>query len=151
MPPPPVPGLAPAPPCRQGVADPPVPVVAAVIEREGRLLLGRRPREKRHGSLWEFPGGKVAVGESLGDAVARELEEELGLEVQSLGPVLFRAVDPGSPFEIIFVQVSVSGVPVPMEHEECTWCPREELGRLALAPADARFASEWIRVAREET
>ena len=125
--------------------------MAAVIEREGRLLLGRRPRGKRHGGLWEFPGGKVAAGESLGDAVARELWEELGLEVESLGPVLFRALDPGSPFEIIFVRVSVSGAPAPVEHEAFTWCPREELGSLVLAPADARFASEWARATREIT
>ena len=129
----------------------PIPVVAAVIEREGLLLLGRRPRQKRHGGLWEFPGGKMLAGESFGDAVARELEEELGLEVEGLGPVLSRAVDPGSPFAITFVQVSVSGVPAAAEHEELAWCPREALHRMALAPADARFVSEWTQVPREHT
>lgn len=128
-----------------------IPVVAAVIEREGCLLIGRRPRWKRHGGLWEFPGGKVLAAESFGDAVARELEEELGLEVDGLGPVLYRAVDPGSPFEIIFVQVSVSGVPTAAEHEELAWCPREALHQMALAPADARFVSEWTRTPREHT
>ena len=116
--------------------------MAAVIERKGRILLGRRPREKRHGGLWEFPGGKVLDGESLGDAIARELREELGLGVERLGRVLSRVSDPGSVFEIIFVEVSVSGIPAPVEHERVGWFGREELSRLALAPADARFVSE---------
>ena len=116
--------------------------MAAVIEREGRILLGRRPREKRHGGLWEFPGGKVLDSESFGDAIARELREELGLGVERLGGVLSRVSDPGSVFEIIFVEVSVSGVPAPVEHERVAWFGREELSRLALAPADAQFVSE---------
>lgn len=119
-----------------------MPVVAAVIERRGRFLVGRRPRGKRHGGLWEFPGGKVLDGESFGDAIARELREELGLGVERLGRVLSRVRDPGSVFEIIFVEVSASGEPAPAEHETIAWFGREELSRLALAPADARFVSE---------
>ena len=118
--------------------------MAAVIEREGRILLGRRPREKRHGGLWEFPGGKVLDSESFGDAIARELREELGLGVERLGRVLSRVRDPGSVFEIIFIEVSVSGVPVPAEHERVAWFGRAELSRLGLAPADARFVSEQL-------
>lgn len=128
--------------CRTPRSDSRVPVVAAVIERRGRFLVGRRPRGKRHGGLWEFPGGKVLDTESFGDAIARELREELGLGVERLGRVLSRVRDPGSVFEIIFVEVSVSGVPVPVEHERVAWIGREELSRLALAPADARFVSE---------
>ena len=41
----------------------PVAVVAAIIQRDGRFLVGRRPAHKRHGGLWEFPGGKVDEGE----------------------------------------------------------------------------------------
>ena len=57
----------------------PVPVVAAVIRREGRYLLGRRPGHKRHGGLWEFPGGKLHDGEDAEAAAHRELDEELAL------------------------------------------------------------------------
>ncbi|MGD0437170.1 MAG: NUDIX domain-containing protein, partial [Bryobacteraceae bacterium] len=52
-------------------------VVAAVIERGGRVLIGQRKAGGWHSLKWEFPGGKVAVRETPEDAAARELEEEL--------------------------------------------------------------------------
>ena len=55
-------------------------VVAAVIERDGQVLIGQRPAGKRHGLKWEFPGGKVEPGEAPEDALRRELEEELGIQ-----------------------------------------------------------------------
>lgn len=131
--------------------DPPIAVAAAVIEREGRVLLGRRPREKRHGGLWEFPGGKLDRDESLEQAIERELREELGLQFEGLGPTLYRAVDPGSPFEVHFVKVFVRGIPTAIEHEEITWCPWRHLGGLELAPADRRFVAEWTGALESDT
>ena len=55
-------------------------VVAAVIERDGQVLIGQRPAGKRHALKWEFPGGKVEPGESPENALRRELEEELGIQ-----------------------------------------------------------------------
>lgn len=66
-------------------------VVASVIEHEGRLLVCKRPAHKRHGGLWEFPGGKVEPEESDFKAVERELEEELGVRVREVGPVVSRS------------------------------------------------------------
>jgi 8-oxo-dGTP diphosphatase len=54
-------------------------VVAAVIWRDGRFLAARRPEGKPQAGYWEFPGGKVEPGESLERALARELDEELGI------------------------------------------------------------------------
>src|SRR5690606_19510077 len=55
-------------------------VVAAVIrDTAGRILIARRPEHVHQGGLWEFPGGKVEPGESPGQALRRELEEELGI------------------------------------------------------------------------
>lgn len=115
-------------------------MVAAVIRRDGRYLLGRRPLSKRHGGLWEFPGGKVLPGESRLDAARRELAEELGLEALCLGQLLHSASDPGSPFLIEFVEVEAAGEPSPHEHSEVGWYAAEELRELPLAPADALFA-----------
>lgn len=122
-------------------------VLAAVVRRGGRYLLGRRPAGKRHGGLWEFPGGKVRAGESDLDAAARELDEELGLAVESLGRVLGRIRDPGSPYLVVFVAVVASGEPVAREHAEVGWFTPAEAVELALAPADRRFA-ERLRPVR---
>lgn len=143
---------------------PVVPVVAAVIRREGAVLLGLRPAHKRHGSRWEFPGGKVLDGESLQDALVRELREELRVRVirregeaaadagtparagsgSAAGPALFVARDPGSPFEIHFVEVAIEGTPEAVEHQEVRWVAPADLASLPLAPADARFAREVL-------
>ncbi|MBI5451587.1 MAG: Nudix family hydrolase [Gammaproteobacteria bacterium] len=64
-------------------------VVAAVIsDGHGQVLIARRPADKQHGNLWEFPGGKVEAGEASLAALRRELSEELGIEVQQAQPLL---------------------------------------------------------------
>ncbi len=54
-------------------------VVAALINKEGEILLSSRPEPKVYAGYWELPGGKVEKGESLAQALSRELEEELGI------------------------------------------------------------------------
>src|SRR5690606_3172329 len=111
-------------------------VVASVIERGDRLLVCQRPAHKRHGAPWEFPGGKVEEGESDFDAVARELEEELGVRVLEVGGELFSMADPGSPFVIAFLPVEIEGEPRCLEHAALAWVTDEELLSLPLAPSD---------------
>ena len=122
------------------MADRRIRVVAAVIERDGRLLVCQRPAHKRHGGLWEFPGGKVHDGETDFAAVRRELDEELGLEATSVGRVLCSIEDPGSEFLIVFVATEASGEPELREHSALAWASPSELAELPLAPSDAVFA-----------
>ncbi|TBU96620.1 Nudix family hydrolase [Phytopseudomonas dryadis] len=64
-------------------------VAAAVIRsRDGRILIARRPDDKHQGGLWEFPGGKVEAGEAVQAALARELEEELGIRPSASRPLI---------------------------------------------------------------
>ncbi len=119
--------------------DAPIRVVAAVVRRGERYLVCRRPAHKRHGGLWEFPGGKCEPGESDAEAVARELAEELGLTGTAVGEELFAIRDPGSPFLIAFLVTEAEGEPVCHEHEAVAWGTPDELARLPLAPSDARF------------
>ena len=126
-------------------------IAAAVIKRDGRFLLGRRPPGKRHGGLWEFPGGKLLEGESVAQAIARELFEELGLEVDHIGPILFSATDPESSFEICFIETSAHGDPSPREHTELIWADLRSDLPSELAPADKRFVTEWLGGRESET
>jgi mutator protein MutT len=119
-------------------------VVAAVIEDGGSYLVCLRPREKRHGGLWEFPGGKVEENESIHQAVTRELAEELSVVVTWTGDVLFTRSDPGSEFVILFVAAEISGEPIPVEHDQLAWCQPDQLLSLPLAPSDRRFVIEHL-------
>jgi 8-oxo-dGTP pyrophosphatase MutT (NUDIX family) len=102
-------------------AEPLIRVLAAVVRRDGRYLLCQRPRHKRHAGLWEFPGGKLEPGESLLHAARRELAEELELETEHAGDVVYRVHDAGSPFLIEFVPVATRGEPRAVEHEALAW------------------------------
>ena len=125
----------------------PVHVLAAVIRRNDQaLLICRRPAHKRHGDLWEFPGGKLESGETALDAARREMREELGLEVTSVGELLFSSADPDSPFIIDFYPVAVRGEPVPSEHSAIAWVSAKALHAYPLAPTDARFAATLATV-----
>lgn len=119
-------------------------VVAAVVERDGRLLLCRRPAGKRHAGLWEFPGGKLRPGETMADAARRELAEELGVEVLAVGERLLTLPDPGSLFVIEFHPVKIAGEPRALEHEALGWFLPEELAALDLAPSDRAFVAAGV-------
>jgi len=105
-------------------------VTAAVIRREGRVLIGLRKRKDRFGGLWEFPGGKVDSGEEPAAALRRELREELGLEVR-VGNLLCssRADGPFGPVELMTFEVEVvRGEPQAHEHDELRWVEVGKLG-----------------------
>ena len=121
------------------VSDELIRVIAAVISRGDELLVCQRPLEKRHGGLWEFPGGKCEPGESDADAARRELREELGVEVIDVDEEEFAVADAGSPFLIVFVQVSIRGEPTCHEHIALAWGRPNALLRLPLAPSDLRY------------
>lgn len=114
-------------------------VIAAVLKRAGLYLVCRRPLQKRHGGKWEFPGGKVEIGETLFDAARRELAEELALDVTSCGVTLFSVKDELSGYTINFVEVAAKGEPVLHEHLEYRFQEIRQLAALDLAPSDYSF------------
>ena len=124
------------------MSQPVIPVIAAVIRRRHRYLICRRPADKRHGGLWEFPGGKLLDGETPFQGVQRELREELALEVTSAGDALLTVRDPGSVFEIQFCTVEADGEPIPLEHSQIEWVRSEDLLEYDLAPSDRRLAEQ---------
>jgi mutator protein MutT len=121
-----------------------VPVLAAVIRRDADVLLCQRPRHKRYGKLWEFPGGKILTGEDLEHAARRELREELGVEVLRVGQLEYELQDPGSAFLIKFVDVTIDGTPKALEHERIAWVSPRDLLKYDLAPADRAYADVLV-------
>lgn len=99
-------------------------VVAAVLQRDGRLLIGQRMAGDRHALKWEFPGGKVEAGETPRDALRRELREELGIEAD-IGPEIARYEQCASgrpPLVLLFHQVdSFVGEPQPRTFQQIAW------------------------------
>ena len=126
-------------------------VIAAVLRRDEGLLICQRPRDKRYGGLWEFPGGKCEPHETDFDTATRELAEELQLRVVQVGTPLFERSDIGSPFLIAFVPVVADGDPVCVEHSAYAWVAPQELPHYELAPSDQAFVEFMLRtVGRDE-
>jgi len=128
----------------RGKAMPSVRVLAAVIRHDDQVLICRRPVEKRHGGLWEFPGGKVENGETSLQAVTRELMEELGVDVTRVESPLYVRADEGSDFVIEFVPTMIRGTPATLEHSEIAWVSVGDLVSFDLAPSDRAFAEEYL-------
>jgi 8-oxo-dGTP diphosphatase len=131
-------------------------VVAAIIESKGRLLACQRRRGSAFELLWEFPGGKVQTGESLEQALARELEEELAVTAK-IGPELYRTEHRYSelrdPLELVFFAAQAD--PARMENrvfEKIEWREPASLPELDFLPADreliALLASGQIQLPR---
>jgi 8-oxo-dGTP diphosphatase len=121
------------------IEKPMIQVVAAVIRTGNRFLLGQRPHHKRHGGLWEFPGGKIESNENVFEAIARELKEEMGLIVTSIGQCLHSVDDPGSVFSIEFTETFATGEPRAIEHQAIGWFTLTQLNKMNLAPSDRLF------------
>jgi 8-oxo-dGTP diphosphatase len=117
---------------------PPIRVVAGAVVEGGRVLAALRPPEVARGGLWELPGGKVELGEADADALVRELREELGCDVEVVGPFGETVHDYGD-VAIRLVGLAarvVRGTPAAREHAEIRWVSAEALGTLTWAPAD---------------
>lgn len=124
-------------------ADPkPIILVAAValIDADGRVLLAERPPGKHLAGMWEFPGGKIAPGETPEAALIRELAEELGIDVHAscLAPFTF-ASHPYPDFHLLmplYVCRKWSGIAVPREGQRLKWVRPALLGDYEMPPAD---------------
>jgi 8-oxo-dGTP diphosphatase len=115
-------------------------VAAAVLQRgDGAFLVAQRPAGKVYAGYWEFPGGKVEEGESVADALARELHEELGIEVAQSFPWLTRTfIYPHGTVRLHFRRVTAwSGEPHPREQQSIAWQRPGRPGAAPMLPANA--------------
>ncbi len=117
-------------------------VVAAVIERGGRILIGQRKNTSHHPLKWEFPGGKVEPDETPEEAAIRELGEELAIGAKIAGEIMrYEYQYPGRPpILLIFYRVTdFEGQPENRDFEQIRWEIPERLGDYDFLEGDAEF------------
>jgi len=112
-------------------------VVAAVIEQDGSFLLTRRLEGTHLAGTWEFPGGKIAEGETHAQALRREIREELDADVD-VGPLVFEVQHAYADrtISLHFYRCTLLGEPRPLLGQQMRWVPRVELRSLDFPPAD---------------
>jgi mutator protein MutT len=112
-------------------------VTAAVVERDGRVLVTRRLKGTHLEGYWEFPGGKCDPGETLEACLRRELQEELAVDAV-IGDEILSASHayPERRVELHFFAVTLRGEPVPQLGQEMQWVRRAQLASLTFPPAD---------------
>jgi len=116
-------------------------VAAALYDAEGRVLIAQRPQGKHQAGRWEFPGGKVAPGESEAGALARELREELGILVTASRPFMrLQHTYPDRSVELsMWIVERFSGAPRGLDRQELRWVAPGRLGDQDLLEADRPF------------
>lgn len=114
-------------------------VAAGILcDADGRVLIAERLGDGPFTGLWEFPGGKLVAGESAGDALSRELAEELGIEVIASSPLLHLRHEYEDRIVTIdfFIVSEWNCEPVGREGQAIEWVPTELLDADKLLPAD---------------
>jgi 8-oxo-dGTP diphosphatase len=123
----------------------------ALIDQDGRILIAKRPDGKSMAGLWEFPGGKVELGETPEEALVRELSEELGIKTWNscLAPMTFasHAYEDFHLLMPLFVCRKWEGIVIPKEEQELKWVYSSELKNYPMPPADKPLIPilrDWI-------
>ncbi|MGL1921349.1 MAG: (deoxy)nucleoside triphosphate pyrophosphohydrolase [Hyphomicrobiales bacterium] len=125
-------------------------VACALIDIDGRVLLQQRPAGKQHAGLWEFPGGKVELGETPEAALIRELKEELSIDTSSncLAPLNFSSFG----YENIHLLMPLyicrrwQGIIQPMEQQNLKWVRAKNLKDYKMSPADIPLIPSLIDI-----
>ena len=115
-------------------------VSIALINDNDEILLSKRPENKFLPGFWEFPGGKVEIGEAPKDALIREIKEELNIDINDkcIAPLSFSEFD-YKEFQLLlllYVCRRWEGEPMPMESNELSWVKPNMLRQFKMPPAD---------------
>lgn len=122
-------------------------VAAALLDPAGRVLIAERPAGKHMAGRWEFPGGKVAPGESEQGALVRELREELGIAVVEASPMMrLTHRYPDRDVELsLWVVGRYHGEPQPLDGQRLKWVERTELASEDILEADRPFVAALVQ------
>lgn len=122
-------------------------VTAAILHRDGKILICQRPDDKSCGGLWEFPGGKQEPGESLEDCLKRECQEELGIQIGDLRPFSDVCLEDRN-LHLHFFQCRQTGGQLERkEHPAFAWITPDEIDQYTFCPSDTKMLEEADRQA----
>ena len=121
-------------------------VAVGVIVRGDEILVSRRHKDAHQGDLWEFPGGKLEPGETVQQALARELYEELGLKVSDFEALLKVEHDYGDKQVLLDVWLvrKFEGTASGRENQSIQWCPVSKLAELEFPAANVAIVRELL-------
>ena len=121
-------------------------VAAALFDARGHVLIAERPAGKHMAGWWEFPGGKVATGESDAEALVRELREELGVETSADAEVMTLTHDyPDRIVDLVLWRATVlEGSPQGLDGQQLKWVARLSLREERMLPADEPFIAALL-------
>ncbi len=124
----------------------PTAVVAALIWRDGKFMICRRPPHKARGGLYEFPGGKVEPGETKAEALTRECREELAVTVRAVSVYMeLTHVYPDMTVDLTLFNAELAeGEPKMLEHTDIRWIRPCEIPRYEFCPADKEILARLM-------
>ncbi len=122
----------------------------ALIDVDGRVLITKRPNDKAHGGLWEFPGGKVEANETMEQALIRELKEEIDIDVSAncLAPLNFST----NHYKNLHILLTLyicrrwNGQVRPLEGQSFKWVAAKNLRKYEMPPIDIALIPNLIEI-----
>lgn len=124
-----------------------IPVVAGFLKKDQKILVGQRPENHSLAGLWEFPGGKIEIGETPEQALQRELNEELGIEAQ-IGTLRLACTHSYGDVGIIILFYEVNywkGEPKAKHHLMLEWIYPQELKTRPIPEANKKILNDLFR------
>jgi 8-oxo-dGTP diphosphatase len=124
-----------------------IPVVTGLIHRSGKILLGQRPKGSLQGQ-WEFPGGKIEIGETPEEALKRELSEELGIDAE-IGPLRLAATHTYGERGVLILFFDVvywKGEPKSKHHVELKWVEYDDIRKHEIPEANRKMLDRLMAI-----
>ncbi len=121
-------------------------VTAAILVKDGKILIAKRTPEDKQPGKWEFPGGKIEAGESARECLKREMQEEFGIEVR-VGKFMGESVyhyPHGSIRLLAYLAEWQAGDLALKDHADYAWAQCDRLAEFDFAPADLPFVQKLV-------